>query len=159
MIRKNNRRLAICCSLLVLLLAFIWGNSLLPGHISGAFSDWVKKCLATLFPFLFSGLSDSVGGGLLRKVAHFTEFAALGACFCWLYAMLRTKRLESLILALASGFLAACIDETIQRFVPDRYGCLTDVGIDTAGVSTGIVLFILAYHIFMRKQIKLEEMK
>lgn len=159
MIRKSNRQMTICYSLLLLLLVFIWGNSMLPGHISGAFSNWVKQILTDLFPFLFSGMSDSAGGGLLRKLAHFTEFAALGACFCWLYAMLRSKPLEPLLLALLSGFLAACVDETIQRFVPDRYGCLADVGIDTAGVTTGIVLFTTVYHIIKRKQINLEEMK
>lgn len=137
--------MTVCCSLLAFLLVFIWGNSLLPGRISGAFSDWVKDGLNKLLPFLFSGTEDSIGGGLLRKIAHFTEFAALGACFCWLYAMLRSKQTEQLILALLSGFMVACADETIQRFVPGRHGCLTDVGIDTAGVTAGIALFTIAY--------------
>ena len=143
--------------MLGLLLAFIWGNSLLPGHISGAFSDWVREILRQLLPFLFKNASDSAGGGLLRKIAHFTEFAALGACFCWLYAMLMTKQCRQILYAAASGVLAACVDETIQRFVPDRHGCLTDVGIDTAGVITGIVLFMIVYHI--NKKQHLEEMK
>ena len=143
--------------MLGLLLAFIWGNSLLPGHISGAFSDWVRKILRQLLPFLFKNASDSAGGGLLRKIAHFTEFAALGACFCWLYAMLMTKQYRLILCAAASGVLAACVDETIQRFVPQRHGCLTDVGIDTAGVLTGIVLFMIVYHI--NKKQHLEEMK
>ena len=143
--------------MLGLLLAFIWGNSLLPGHISGAFSDWVRKILRQLLPFLFKNASDSAGGGLLRKIAHFTEFAALGACFCWLYAMLMTKQCRQILYAAASGVLAACVDETIQRFVPQRHGCLTDVGIDTAGVITGIVLFMIAY--LINKKRHLEEMK
>ena len=157
MIRKTNGRLTVCCALLGLLLAFIWGNSLLPGHISGAFSDWVRKILRQLLPFLFKNASDSAGGGLLRKIAHFTEFAALGACFCWLYAMLMTKQYRLILCAAASGVLAACVDETIQRFVPQRHGCLTDVGIDTAGVLTGIVLFMIAY--LINKKRHLEEMK
>lgn len=159
MIRKNNRRMMICSSLIILLLIFIWGNSMMPGHISGAFSDWVKKVLTDLFPFLFSGMSESTGGGLLRKLAHFTEFAALGGCFSWFYAMLRNRHAEQLLLAVLSGFLASCVDETIQCFIPGRHGCLTDVGIDTAGVTTGIVLFTIAYLIFKNKQQHLEEMK
>lgn len=157
MIRKTNGRLTVCCAMLGLLLAFIWGNSLLPGHISGAFSDWVRKILRQLLPFLFKNASDSAGGGLLRKIAHFTEFAALGACFCWLYAMLMTKQYRLILCAAASGVLAACVDETIQRFVPQRHGCLTDVGIDTAGVLTGIVLFMIAY--LINKKQHMEEMK
>ena len=159
MIRRSNRQMILCCSLIIILLAFIWGNSLLPGRISGAFSDWVKQILTDLFPFLFSGMPDSTSGGLLRKLAHFTEFASLGACFCWLYGMLRTKQAEQLFLSVASGFLVACIDETIQRFVPDRHGCFTDVGIDTAGVAAGIVLFTIAYHIIKHNRKFTEEMK
>ena len=94
----------------------------------------------------------------MRKLAHFTEFAALGACFCWLYAMLMTTQPRQLLFASISGILAACVDETIQRFVPLRNGCLTDVGIDTAGVFTGIVLFSIVYLINKHKQ-HLEEMK
>lgn len=157
MIRKTHGRMTACCSLLIFLLIFIWGNSLLPGQISGAFSDWVKQMLQRLLPFLFEGSSQSAGGGLLRKVAHFTEFAALGACFCWLYTMLMTKQTQQLLYAAISGVLTACVDETIQRFVPDRHGCLTDVGIDTAGVITGIVLFMIPY--LINKKQHLEEMK
>ena len=159
MIRKSNRRMMLCCSLLTVLLIFIWGNSLLPGHLSGAFSDWVKQVLNKLLPFLFSGPSNQTVSGLLRKLAHFTEFAALGACLCWLCGMLRTRQAEQLLLSLVCGILTASVDETIQRFVPGRHGCLTDVGIDTAGVTTGIVLFTIAYLIIKTKNQHLEEMK
>ena len=145
MIKSSHRRMTVCCCLLIGLLIFIWGNSLLPGRISGAFSDWVKDGLNKLLPFLFDGMDEGTSCGLLRKIAHFTEFAALGACFCWLYAMLRSRQTEQLLLALLSGFFVACADETIQRFVPGRHGCFTDVGIDTAGVIAGIALFTIAY--------------
>lgn len=149
--------MTVCCSSLTLLLIFIWGNSLLPGHISGAFSDWVKEILANLLPFLFTGSDANAGGGLLRKLAHFTEFAALGTCLSWFYAMLTANHRRQLLFAGLSGILAACIDETIQRFVPQRNGCLTDVGIDTAGVITGIVLLTIAYLINKNKHQSLEE--
>ena len=47
---RTDKRLRLCYCLLVLNLAFIWGNSLLPGEVSDAFSDWVKELLASLFP-------------------------------------------------------------------------------------------------------------
>lgn len=71
--------------------------------------------------------------------------------------MLMTKQYRLILCAAASGVLAACVDETIQRFVPQRHGCLTDVGIDTAGVLTGIVLFMIAY--LINKKQHMEEMK
>ena len=119
------------------LLCFIWGNSLLPGEISGAISDAVKEILALLLPGEVPGVTT--GGGLLRKIAHFSEFAALGAALCWRFGMLNKKK----TLALACGFGAACVDETIQLFVPDRGPSLKDVAIDTCGATAGIMLLLL----------------
>ena len=131
---RTDKRLRICTVWLILNLCFIWGNSLLPGELSGAFSDWVKSILEALLP----GGSDSApGGGLLRKIAHFTEFMSLGMCLFWLFSMLGKHR----SLALFYGALAACTDETIQMFVPDRGPSLKDVGIvNYAGISCAIQL-------------------
>lgn len=140
--KRTRLRLMICLALLVLLLTFIWGNSCLPGEASGAFSAQVKNW----FAHLFGGESadkDPAGHGLLRKLAHFTEFFALGLDLCWLMNMLRRKRWEAGILALVCGFLAACTDETIQYFVPGRGPGWADVGIDTLGVALGAGLLLL----------------
>ena len=141
---RTKKRLRLCTLLLILILGFIWGNSLLPGEISGALSDWVKDMLAMLFP---GDSEPSGGGGLLRKIAHLSEFTALGMCLCWLMGML--KKHPSL--ALLAGMAAASVDETIQRFVPDRGPSIWDVGIDTCGVILGI-LILLAGHKMMKKR-------
>ena len=159
MINRTKGRMRLCCSLIGLLLIFIWGNSLLPGSVSGAISNGVKDLLTKFLPFLFRGPAGESSGGLIRKLAHFTEFAALGITFSWLYGMLCDIRIKQIALALSSGALTACIDETIQRFVPDRHGCLPDVGIDTAGVITGILLFTAVYLLNQNHQKHLEETK
>jgi len=142
---RTDKRLRICTAWLILNLCFIWGNSLLPGEISGTFSDWVKSILEALLPG--DGMQSS-GGGLLRKLAHFTEFMSLGICLSWLFAMLQKRR----SLALLCGTAAACVDETIQMFVPDRGPSLFDVGIDTCGVLTGMILLQIGYFLWRRKQ-------
>lgn len=157
MIKRTKGRMRLCCSLLVLLVVFIWGNSLLPGSISGAISNRFKDILAKLLPFLFQGPAGESSGGLIRKLAHFAEFAALGLAFSWLYGMLCNVLKKQIPLALASGALTACVDETIQRFIPDRHGCLPDVGIDTAGVITGILLFTAVYLLNQHHQKLMEE--
>ena len=142
---RTDKRLRICIIWLILNLCFIWGNSLLPGEISGAFSDWVKSVLEALLP------GEDVaapGGGLLRKIAHFTEFMSLGMCLFWLFSMLEKRK----ALALLCGAAAACTDETIQMFVPDRGPSLKDVGIDTCGVITGMILLQIGYRLWKRKQ-------
>lgn len=140
----TDKRLRLCTALLICNLVFIWGNSLLPGEVSGAFSDWVKSLLANLFP---AGPEEDTGGGLLRKVAHFTEFTALGMCLAWLHGMLQKGKLRPFLW----GVLAASLDETIQRFVPDRGPSVKDVCIDSAGVLTGIILLWLG-HDFIKKR-------
>ena len=141
---RSGRRLRLNAALLICVLTFIWGNSLLPGEVSGAFSDWVKSILETLF---VQGTAKPSSGGLLRKIAHFTEFTALGALLCWRAGMLGKHKTA----AFGCGALAACIDETIQIFVPDRGPGLKDVCIDCAGVLTGIVLVLLGHTYFKRK--------
>ena len=150
---RTDKRLRLCTALLICNLVFIWGNSLLPGEVSGAFSDWVKAILAKLFS---GDADDSSGGGLLRKVAHFTEFAALGLCLAWLHGMLQKGKLRPFLW----GVLAASVDETIQRFVPDRGPSVKDVCIDSAGVLTGIILLWIGHDYFKRRSAKpsLEDM-
>lgn len=141
---RTDKRLQLCTALLVCNLIFIWGNSLLPGEVSGAFSDWVKSILESLFS---GGAPSPSGGGLLRKLAHFTEFAALGMCLGWLFGMLGKKPRYPFL----CGAAAACIDETIQRFVPGRGPSLRDVAIDSCGVVTGLVLLCLG-HAYLKKR-------
>jgi VanZ family protein len=150
---RSSKRLRLCTALLVCNLAFIWGNSLLPGDLSGAFSNWVKSLLVPVFPSL--GEEDGTGGFLLRKLAHFTEFAALGALLSWLFGMLAKGKTYPLV----CGAAAACVDETIQMFVPDRGPGIRDVLIDCGGVFTGMILLYLGHTWYKRKQLRsLEEM-
>ena len=141
---RTDKRLHLCTVLLICNLIFIWGNSLLPGEVSGAFSDWVKAILSKLFS---GDPDDASGGGLLRKIAHFTEFAALGMCLAWLHGMLQKGKLRPFLW----GVLAASVDETIQRFVPDRGPSVKDVCIDSAGVLTGIILLWIG-HDYLEKR-------
>lgn len=135
MIRKD-KRLRLATALLIANLILIWGNSLLPGEISGAISGFVRDLIAWLLP---GDSPPGEGHGLLRKLAHFTEFASLGMILTWIMLLLD----KTPPLALAGGFAAACIDETIQMFVPDRGPAFTDVLIDSSGVLTGLILFLL----------------
>lgn len=151
---RTERRLRLCAALLVCNLVVIWGNSLLPGEISLAISNWVKDLLAGVFP---AGISEGQGSGLLiRKLGHFTEFTALGLCLGWLFGMLQKKKVWPFL----CGVAAACIDETIQRFVAGRNPSLRDVGIDSCGVLTGMILLWIGYTFFKKRSTKqsLEDM-
>ena len=143
MMERSRGKLRVCVTLLALNVAFIWGNSLLPGEVSGAISQWIGRVLAAIL-----GLENpGTGHGLLRKLAHFTEFACLGGLLTWLAAMFG----KSFLLALAGGFAVACVDETIQCFVPGRGPAFTDVLIDTAGALLGICVLLVGYKLYRNK--------
>ncbi len=141
---RSQRRLQLCTALLLMILAFIWGNSLMPAEISNAFSEWAKGILARFL----SGDSPVTeeSSGLLRKIAHFTEFAALGICLAWRCGMLGRKQYRGFL----AGVGVAAMDETIQLFVSGRSGKITDVLLDISGVLTGMLLLCLGHTLVKR---------
>ena len=145
---RTNKRLGICIFLLCLNLIFIWGNSLLPGHISAALSNWLKNLLS---PLLGQKPGGS-GGGLLRKIAHFTEFACLGMCLRWLFGMLQQSKYRQLLFPLLWAIAVACVDEMIQIFVPDRGPGIKDVLLDTSGAIIGIAILTIIHIQSKKKQ-------
>src|SRR2546422_5538450 len=76
------------------------------------------------------GLWDTI----LRKGAHLTEYAILGAL---LYRALRREAP-----ALAAGIAYAGTDELHQHFVRGRHGSPVDVAIDAVGVSLGMLAWL-----------------
>ena len=148
----RKKYLYFCTALLICNVAFIWGNSLLPGSISGAISGWVNDLVNLLFPSEDDGSGS--GHGLLRKLAHFTEFCTLGMLLVWQFRIRKAPRWMCYALPLLGGFLVACVDETIQRFVPDRGPSFLDVGVDTLGTTLGIVLITLVNYCVIKHKNK-----
>ena len=137
---RTSRKKIFCTALLICNLLFIWGNSLLPASVSGTLSQWLRDLLGSAMGQM-TGQSD----GILRKIAHFTEFGCLGLLLCWRYALKKERKLPWLQPA-AWGCLAACVDEMLQHFSAGRAPRFTDVILDTAGVLAGIGIFCLGYH-------------
>ena len=142
---KDKKKLA--AFLIVLNLAFIWGNSLMngtdSGNMSGGIMDWINS---------FLGLGPEgaeILHLLIRKAAHFTEFACLGALLTW-YCRLNGEKFPIALPALL-GMAAGLVDETIQLFTPDRGPSLTDVWIDTSGAVAGIMLLLLGQYLIKKK--------
>ena len=141
---RTDKRLRLCTVLLVLILVFIWGNSLMPGEVSQTISNWVQNLIMDPQPDING---NPEGNTILRKLAHFTEFAALGMCLGWLFGMLQKKKGWPFL----CGVAAACIDETIQAFVPERAPGLRDVLIDSCGVLTGLILLYFG-HTYLKER-------
>lgn len=138
----TRRRMTLCLCLIGLMLAVIWGNSLLNANLSSAISRWVGSLINNVHSDI-DATADEQSHGILRKIGHITEFAILGTLVCWLAGMRKKERWQLFSLPLLFCLAVACVDETIQLFVPGRAGRLTDVGIDTLGAALGIVLITL----------------
>lgn len=151
---RTEKRLRLCIFLIAAVLMFIWGNSLLPAETSLAFSEWVNALLSALFSPGSAGAGQ--GSGLLRKIAHFTEFAALGAALGWLFGMLQKQKYVPFLW----GVAAACVDETIQIFVPARGPGVLDVLLDSCGVLAGLSLLWIGHHYVKKRSTRyfLEDM-
>ena len=147
---RTRKRMTLCLILTVLNVAFIWGNSLMPREMSSAFSQFVGNILNILFPGPDIPPTGE-GHGLLRKIAHFTEFCCLGVLLCWGVRMLRQKKWEGFVYPIGMGALVAITDETIQHFVPGRGPGVRDVLIDTSGVVLGVLLLAGIHAIRIRK--------
>ena len=132
-------------------LVLIWGNSMLPGSQSREVSDGVLR----QFAFLPALLGEN-GPKLIRKAAHFAEFACLGFLLAGFF---RARGRAPLLPGALCGLLSACVDETIQMFSPGRSSSLADVWLDFAGVMTGIFLLHFGHILWTktRKSLKSEE--
>ena len=121
--------------LIALTLAFIWGNSMQSRAVSGGMSGSLKTWLEQL-------LHTEISEFLLRKAAHFLEFAVLGILLTGTFHGARNFTLAKPMLF---AVLTAMTDETIQSFTPGRNCALSDVWLDAAGALTGAVLLWLIF--------------
>ena len=107
---------------------------------NGRAGRWLPVVLWAGVIFALSSI-PSLGTGLgtwdlvLRKAAHVTEYAVLGALLV---------RAVAEAPAFVLGVAYAVTDEVHQSFVDGRAGTPLDVTIDAAGVLAGIALVALA---------------
>ncbi|MBO5502094.1 MAG: VanZ family protein [Clostridia bacterium] len=130
------------------IVCFIFSNSAQGAEESNEASGWVAAFLRPILDPL-GRLDDAVFHKLVRKLAHFVEFGALGVCLCACFVNTPLRR--PWISALAGSVLVACCDETIQRFTGGRSCQWQDVCIDSAGAVCGIlfvclIVLILLYY-------------
>lgn len=124
---------------MVAMIALIWGNSLVPGEGSSSLStavvEFVRSALdAVALP------SAWVTNFLVRKTAHFTEYAILGVLTSQaLDPDGSSFRARGLLIA-AVLVLVPSLDETIQLSVAGRSGQVTDVLLDCCGAAFGVAL-------------------
>ena len=137
---RNNFKLHIFITIAIMVFIFI--QSALPGHVSGAESGFFVSMLHELTHVDFDVLSL-----IVRKTAHFTEYMILGISLAVNVMDWRKSKGADLSafalwrVAWLIGTIYAVTDEIHQYFVPERACAVTDMLIDSAGVAVGAIIF------------------
>ena len=117
------------------------------GAMSGKITTWVLKLIIPHFEELAPDRQETIRytvGLVIRKLAHFSEYALLGFSLMLHIAQIQKKMLVRLpwLWAWGIGTLYAASDEFHQGFVADRGPSVVDVMIDSLGVIAGVLLMI-----------------
>ena len=93
----------------------------------------------------------------VRKNAHYFLYTVGGIILSvFFYAFLKNNK-KIYTFAILTGMIYAMSDEFHQRFVAGRTSRITDVGIDTLGVITGTILFMIFINILIKSRKKKSE--
>ena len=135
--------------IVAVVLLFIWIHSAIPTAYSAEESGWFTD-------FLFNGFLGKIFGveftdHIVRKIAHITEFTALGLALSALFD-------GSVLKTASAGILAALIDETVQIF-SGRGALVSDVWVDAIGIAIGSAIGLLIFHIRKKRLKKRQKMR
>lgn len=139
--RKKKPKKIIFIVLTTLMITFIFSHSLMNADLSGGESGGVLEFLNNLL--LFFKVPVAFTDFVVRKIAHFSEFAVLGFLVIITLNEYVAKINKNIFNALFITLFTAVIDESIQLFVPGRSGRVQDVIIDFCGSLVGITISLL----------------
>ena len=136
----RNRILTV---LIILTLGFIWVHSCMGRESSAEESAKVTEIVEPVLEIVVG--EGNVTDHLVRKLAHFSEFALLG----FELALRLAGKRKGWLHACAAGFFVGFLDETIQIFA-FRGDAIIDVWLDFSGVVFGALAALLAQWLFRK---------
>ncbi|MDO5119769.1 MAG: VanZ family protein [Coriobacteriales bacterium] len=141
---------------LVLWIVFIWVHSMIPGPASSEESMLVVRIVQPLFR-IFGVADTDLMQLIIRKGAHFSEYAVLGTLAVIALQPRIAVPLWPAVLTVILWVAVPSADEYIQLHVPGRAGMLTDVFIDMAGFAVGALITLLVRRIVEARERALAE--
>lgn len=134
----------------ILLIGFIFSNSLSDGETSGGLSAALTLRIYPLFEWMHLPLSFSAVHHLIRKLAHFSEFFLLSV-FSQLAQHFSPLPLKDNTVLLILMILIPSVDETIQLFVPGRAGMIQDVLLDMSGFALAWLFGMILCYLIQKR--------
>ncbi|MBP5493859.1 MAG: VanZ family protein [Lachnospiraceae bacterium] len=162
---KNTNKIRIILSVIILLtVLIIWGHSFMTPEMSSEESSFVKEIVEAVVQSVSNNETFTIPEIVIRKSAHFFEYAVLGLELTILITVNKIEPLSDdkkrgLIkrvfffypTAFIFSLLVASLDETIQYFT-GRYSSVWDVLLDMTGASFSILLFLLFRKLSLRRK-------
>ena len=164
--RERKKRKGIVFLLLsILWMAVIFMFSAQTGEASDTQSGFLTKLVCKLIPFELSDSGIDTLTFIIRKAAHFTEYAILGALYfetVYSFAAYRKNEMniyrndrrgawKTVLFTTALCLLYAMSDEFHQSFTDGRSPAVRDVIIDTCGGFAGSMFILLIANIAGKK--------
>lgn len=154
MTHRISNRIFLILTILMMVVIFLFSSQ--NGEESGALSDKVVAFILSFFKRGFSSFDESVKRDLIdeysflvRKLAHFSEYALLGFFFS---SYLKTgERRRVFVPSLVFGVLYSITDEVHQFFLEGRNMSFFDVAVDTSGVLFGTLVSMLVFYVIEHK--------
>ena len=140
----------------------IWGQSCIPAEGSEEESNIVKELIEEIVHTVSGQDSFHIPLKLVRKAAHFTEYAILGTemtvlTALYLYGEDKKIKPDNRFIPMFGTLVTALVDESIQSF-SNRYPSLFDVWLDFSGALFAIVVVnIILIAILKSKSRKVKE--
>ena len=100
------------------------------------------------------GFTFSLSEGVVRKLAHFTEYSVLGVLLTTTVYLYTQKRVMTFCISLPSGVLIAVCDELIQLGSEGRSCQPRDVLIDGSGILLGALIVIAVISVIEKRKVK-----
>ena len=131
-------------ALACLILVGIFAGTLMPVSFKVFVESWLGNVILQLMQFLGVEAPSAIGPSpenlavhepMLDKLGHLLFFGLLGLVARWAYPRLSRSSVVLVLLTLA------CVSETLQFFVDGRSARISDLLIDAAGVTLGVLVF------------------
>ena len=141
--RYKTKRSGIVFLILAILWSFvIWSFSAKSAASSTVDSDAAASAINSMLETFFGGEFD-INTNLIRKLAHFCEFAVLGFFAFMAFYFLGYKEYTKLLAyPVIWGFSVAVTDEFLQLFFEGRSAQVTDVLLDVSGTLTSVLILL-----------------
>ena len=130
-------------------IAFIFSNSMQIASVSSEASGNVLALMQRVLCRVgLPGLAERLTMHIVRKLAHFCEYALEGFLLMLCLRVYTWHPFRHISVPVLGGLLTALTDETIQLYSAGRSGQVTDVWLDLSGVLVGTLVAILVMAVF-----------